>query len=263
MDLTLSKFFFDIPIYTPVEINEGNSTVFKRIIECQSKEEFEGYNPWKQVESTFIVTTDLIPHNDSFVRNGGYGTVKIKCKRTDDVFSYYILWNPNTSHLIKVGQHPSVADFHISEIKQYKKLIPNEKLKEFTRAIGLAANGVGIGSFVYLRRIFEHLIYEAYQQFLTDGTVTEVQYNRARMDQKIELLSSHLPSFLVENKSIYSVLSLVIHELDENTCLAHFDTLRVGIEIILDEKLDELKKKEKIEEAKKKLSQLHTQTSTS
>jgi hypothetical protein len=51
-------------------------------------------------------------------------------------------------------------------------------------------------------------------------------------------------------------LSLGIHELDENTCLAHFDTLRVGIEIILDEKLDELKKKEKIEEAKKKLAQL-------
>ena len=129
--------------------------------------------------------------------------------------------------------------------------------------IGLAANGVGIGSFVYLRRIIEQLIYEAYQQCLTDGIVTEEQYNRARMDQKIELLSSHLPSFLVENKSIYSVLSLGIHELDENTCLAHFDTLRVGIEIILDEKLDELKKREKIEEAKKKLSQLHTQTSTS
>jgi hypothetical protein len=263
MDLTLSKFFFDIPIYTPAEINEGNSDVFKKIIECHNKEEFEGYNPWKQVESTFVVITDLIPNGNAFVRNGGYGTVKIKCKRTDDVFSYYILWNPNTNHLIKVGQHPSVADFHISEIKQYKKLLSNEKLKEFTRAIGLAANGVGIGSFVYLRRIFEHLIYEAYQQCLTDGVVTEEQYKRARMDQKIGLLSSHLPSFLVENKSIYSVLSLGIHELDENTCLAHFDTLRVGIEIILDEKLDELKKKEKIEEAKKKLSQLHTQTSTS
>lgn len=263
MDLTLSKFFFDIPIYTPVEIGDGNWDVFKKIIEYQNKEEFEGYNPWKQVESTFVVTTDLIHHDDIFVKNGGYGTVKIKCKRTDDVFSYYILWNPNTNHLVKVGQHPSVADFHISEIKQYKKLLSNEKLKEFTRAIGLAANGVGIGSFVYLRRIFEHLIYDAYQECLADGVVTEEQYNRSRMDQKIALLSTHLPSFLVENRSIYSVLSLGIHELNENTCLAHFDTLRVGIEIILDEKLDELKKREKIEEARKKLGQLHSETSTS
>ena len=260
MDLTLSKFFFDIPIYTPVEIGDGSRDVFKKIIDNYKKEEFEGYNPWKQVESTFVVTTDLVGSTDIFEKNGGYGTVIIKCKRTDDVFRYYILWNPNTKHLIKVGQHPSIADFHISEIKQYKKLLSNEKLKEFTRAIGLAANGVGIGSFVYLRRIFEHLIYEAYGECLADGIVNEEQYNRSRMDQKIELLSTHLPRFLVDNKSIYSVLSLGIHELDENTCLAHFATLRVGIEIILDEKLDELKKREKIEEAKRKLSQLHSQT---
>jgi hypothetical protein len=209
------------------------------------------------------VTTDLIPGGSNFLDTGGYGTVKIKCKRTDDIFRYYILWNSSKNHLIKVGQSPSVADLHISEIKQYKKLLSEEKLKEFTRAIGLAANGVGIGSFVYLRRIFEHLISEAYSTCLSEGLVTEEQYNRSRMDQKIGLLSAHLPVFLVENKSIYSVLSLGIHELDENTCLAHFDTLRVGIEIILDEKLDELKKREKVETAKKKLSQLKSQTTTS
>lgn len=263
MDLTLSQFFFDIPIYTPVEINDSNFGVFKKIIDHNNKEEFEGYNPWKQVESTFVVTTDLIPSGDTFITNGGYGIVKIKCKRSDDVFRYHILWNPHTNHLIKIGQHPSVADFHISEIKQYKKLLSNEKLKEFTRAIGLAANGVGIGSFVYLRRIFEHLISEAYETCLAEELITEEQYNRSRMDQKIELLAPHLPEFLVQSKSIYSVLSLGIHELDENTCLAHFDTLRVGIEIILDEKLDELKKREKIEEAKRKLSQLKNETTTS
>ena len=70
------------------------------------------------------------------------------------------------------------------------------------------------------------------------------------------IYTSALPSFLVENKSMYSILSLGIHELNEQTCLEHFDTLRVGIEIILDEKLDELKKKEKIENAKKKLANL-------
>lgn len=263
MDLTLSTFFFDTPIYTPIEINDSNWDVFKKILDGSNKEELEGYNPWKQVESTFVVVTDLILRNNAFIDNGGYGSVRIKCKRSDDVFRYYILWNPDTQHLIKIGQYPSVADFHISEIKQYKKLLSNEKLKEFTRAIGLAANGVGIGSFVYLRRVFEHLIMEAYESCLAEELVTEEQYSRARMDQKIELLSVHLPEFLVQNKSIYSILSLGIHELDENTCLAHFDTLRVGIEIILDEKLDEFKKNEKIEEAKRKLSQLKNETTTS
>jgi succinate dehydrogenase/fumarate reductase flavoprotein subunit len=76
------------------------------------------------------------------------------------------------------------------------------------------------------------------------------------MDEKIDLLHNYLPSFLVENKSMYSILSLGIHELDEKTCLANFDTLRVAIEIILDEKLDEFRKQEKIKAAKKKLEAL-------
>jgi hypothetical protein len=253
MKVTLSEFFFGTPIYTPVTFDEGSMDVYKKILDRDEKEEFEGYNPWDKIESTFVVLTDLIP-NGGYLR--GHGVIRVKCKRTDKEFRFYVLGNPNEPTITKTGQYPSVADFHISEIKQYKKLLPNDKLKEFTRAIGLAANGVGIGSFVYLRRIFEHLIAEAYTQCMAEGLVTEEQYNRSRMDQKIELLSAHLPDFLVENRSIYSVLSLGIHELDENTCLAHFDTLRVGIEIILDEKLDELKKKEKIESARKKLAQL-------
>lgn len=123
MELTLSKFFFDTPIYTPIEINDGNIQEFKKIIDKNNKEEFDGYNPWKQVESTFVVITDLIPSSESQIETLTYGTVKIKCKRTDDIFSYYILWNFKDKKLVKIGQYPSVADFHISEIKQYKKLL--------------------------------------------------------------------------------------------------------------------------------------------
>lgn len=161
--------------------------------------------------------------------------------------------------LTKVGQYPSVADFHVSEIKQYSKLLPPEKLKEFSRAIGLAANGVGIGSFVYLRRIFEYLIGQALIKAIDEKATNEGDFQRARMDEKIELLKLYLPQFLVDNKSMYSILSLGIYELDEKSCLVHFDTMRVGIEIILDEKLEELRKQEKILAAKKKLDQLKSE----
>tara|TARA_B110000208_G_scaffold103856_1_gene129056 strand:+ start:450 stop:1232 length:783 start_codon:yes stop_codon:yes gene_type:complete len=257
--MTLTEFFFDIPIYQNIEITEENYDTFTKIIDYHNKEEFEGYNPWEKVESTFVVTTDLQPSGNVYENNGGYGFVKIKCKRTDSIFRYFILYNPESRILLKVGQHPTVANFHISEIKQYKKLLSNEKLKEFTKAIGLAANGVGIGSFVYLRRIFESLIYDAYQVALKENTVTEADFQTARMDEKIDLLKAYLPTFLVETKEMYSILSLGIHELDEQTCLAHFDALRVGIEIILDEKLDELRKREKIEQAKKKLKNIKSQ----
>jgi len=247
--LTESEFFFDTPIYTPLKLEKD---VIENII--FSDNEFEGYNPWKKVESTFIVK-EVNGESSYFRSYGGYARISVKCKRTDAIFRYYIHWNMKENILIKIGQQPSIADFHISEIKQYKKLLSTEKLKEFTRAIGLAANGVGIGSFVYLRRIFEYLIHEAYNLCKTDGLIliTEEDYKKARMDQKIAMLSAHLPDFLVEHKTMYSILSKGIHELDEETCLLHFDTLRVGIEIILDEKLDELRKREKIEAAKKKL----------
>lgn len=264
MTLTLRDFFFNTPIYFPITIDNSNHDIFLQIIDKTKSKDFVGYNPYEKIESTFSVTTDLIHQirGLNFAEDGGFETVRIKCKRTDVEFWYYILWQPEKRLLTKVGQYPSVADFHISEIKQYSKLISNEKLREFTRAIGLAANGVGIGSFVYLRRIFEHLITEAFNKAKTDGALTEADFQKARMDEKIDLLHSYLPTFLVDNKAMYSILSLGIHELDEQTCLAHFDTLRVGIEIILDEKLDEFRKKEKVELAKQKLSTLKGQIKT-
>ncbi|MCK4653589.1 MAG: short-chain dehydrogenase [Candidatus Cloacimonetes bacterium] len=256
MTFTLENFFFNTPLYSPIIISEDEQDELFALFGSTERRDFNGYNPYKKIETTFEITTYLLGYDSNYLESGGFNTVKIKCKRSGNQFWFYILWRPSDRKLIKIGQFPSVADFHIYEIKQYKKLLPEGKLKEFTRAIGLAANGVGIGSFVYLRRIFEHLIQEAFQKALEEKAIKEADFQTARMDEKIDLLNNYLPEFLVENKGMYSILSLGIHELDEKTCLAHFDTLRVGIEIILDEKLDELRKKEKIELAKKKLSSL-------
>ena len=261
MQFHLENFFFDTPIYT-IEKIEGDiviSNEFDALFFYRDQGNIEGYNPWRKVPSTFSITKRLTYSDNSFKTNGGYGTLEITCKRYHDKFVFYIYWNPTDQTIIKIGQYPTVADFHLGEVKQYNKVIPNEKLREFTKAIGLAANGIGIGSFVYLRRIFEYLISEAFDKAKNDSSISELEFQRARMDEKTNLLHSFLPIFLVENKSMYSILSLGIHELDEQTCLTHFDTLRVGIEIILDEKLDEQRKKDKIEGAKKKLELLKNQ----
>jgi hypothetical protein len=254
--MTLQQFFFDLPIYTKFEITAENEEIFLNITDASTKVIFDGYNPWKKIESTFYVMNDLQGNSYAYTKSGGYATQRVKCKRSDDTFMFYLHYNPQSKILLKVGQHPTVADFHISEIKKYGKLLSKEKLNEFTRAIGLAANGVGIGSFVYLRRIFENLIFEAFEKAKADEKINNADFQKGRMDDRIALLAEYLPSFLVENRSIYSVLSLGIHSLDEQTCLEHFDTLRVGIELILDEKLEELKKMEKMEIAKKKITDL-------
>lgn len=264
MPFDLEKFFFDTPIYTRINLEDSdiNKDEFSALFHTSSSSSFqhvEGYNPWRKAPSTFRITRTLSYSNNNILNFGGYGNVIVTCKRYNDEFNFYIYWNPQAQFIMKIGQYPTVADYHLGEVKQYKKVIPEEKLKELTRAIGLAANGVGIGSYVYLRRIFEHLIAEAFEKAKSENAISEADYQQARVDQRIDLLSPYLPTFLVENKSMYSIISLGIHELDEQTCLAHFDTLRVGIELILDEKLDEQRKKDKIEEAKKNLSILKGQ----
>jgi hypothetical protein len=76
------------------------------------------------------------------------------------------------------------------------------------------------------------------------------------MDEKIKSLNGYLPSFIVESNSIYGVLSKGIHELTEEECLAYFDCMRQSIELILDERLEQLEKKKKVAEVKKALSSI-------
>jgi hypothetical protein len=136
------------------------------------------------------------------------------------------------SKLTKIGQFPSLADLQLGESKKYRTVLGQARFAEFQRAIGLAAHGVGIGAYVYLRRIFESLIESAHAAVAkSDPSWEEEDYARSRIDEKILLLKNYLPSFLVQNRSMYSILSLGIHALSEEECLAHFEHLRVGIEL--------------------------------
>ena len=270
-DFTISEFFFDIPLYTKIKITDKNISIFEDILLLNKRDiSFDGYNPIRKFDSTFIIEREAeYEYNyslnnyisyksiiENFLKTGGYRTINVKCKRYGDIFLFSFFYDINKKHLIKIGQYPSIADFHIHKIEQYDKSLSNDALKEFTKAIGLAANGVGIGSFVYLRRIFENLILESFKEAKLEGKLQEETFNKLRMDEKIELLKDYLPPFLVENKSIYSILSKGIHELDENTCLEYFETMKLGIEIILDQKLEKKRQKEKEEETMKKIQQV-------
>ncbi|PHM19798.1 MAG: short-chain dehydrogenase [Curvibacter sp. PD_MW3] len=150
----------------------------------------------------------------------------------------------------KVGQQPSYGDLHITQVKKYTHVLSNEQLSELTRAIGLASHDVGVGAYVYLRRIFETLVEEAHQSAVADPGWDEGAYQRLRMSERIAHLKSHLPNFLSEHPGMYSLLSKGIHELSEDECLKHFETLRIGIELILDERLDQRERAQKISAAK-------------
>lgn len=177
------------------------------------------------------------------------------CTR-DNTHKLFFLFRFQNWSITKVGQHPSLADLSAVEIRKYRKVLGNEGYAEFNRAVGLVTHGVGIGAFVYLRRIFEKLIEEAHQREMPTNGWDEGSYQKAHIEEKITLLKNSLPNFLVENKSLYSILSKGIHELTESECLGAFPITRLGIELILDEKLEKLERDKKIKGASKDISDL-------
>lgn len=176
------------------------------------------------------------------------------CTR-DPTHHVYIFIRADSEKAVKVGQHPSLADLQKAEARQYRKVL-GDKYTEFIRAIGLVAHGVGIGAFVYLRRIFEDLLERAHQTAMREQDWNEDAYQKSRISERISTLQHYLPRFLVDNKNVYSILSKGIHELTEDECLKYFGAVRLAIELILDEQLEALERAEKIKKATKEITDI-------
>lgn len=266
--MTLEEFVFNIPLYHKVDAHNGYNDIIEDLKQESQAVIIEGYNPIHKKDSTFFLKKGLgnflsLSYNEfyyeyslSLYNDCCVKTIIFCCQRYFDNLVIAVYHDPEHSVLEKIGQYPSIADIHIGQVKQYDKVLEKPILKEFTRAIGLAANGVGIGSFVYLRRIFEGLIRDAYNEAQQNGKVNAELFEKQRMDEKIESLKGYLPPFIVENHGIYGILSKGIHELSEDECLAYFDCMRQSIELILDERLEQLAKKKKQEEVKKSINSI-------
>ena len=139
--------------------------------------------------------------------------------------------------VIKIGEYPSKVDRYKSELRQYKKELLGD-FDEYKKSILLFNHGFGIGAYVYLRRVFERIIEKsASRKYDGDNswTIEKWKKEKKRMDFKIEDLKDNLPDFLVKNKTIHSILSKGIHELDEEECLDHFPIVNAAIVEILDD----------------------------
>jgi hypothetical protein len=180
-----------------------------------------------------------------------FGELQLTCARHDHhVLHFYYLLCEGT--IQKTGQYPSFADIALDESKEYNKLLSPQDASEFHRAIGLAAHNIGIGSFVYLRRIFERLIDKRYNEFKDAEGWTDDGFYKLRMSEKVAFLKDHLPPFLVKNAKIYSILSVGLHELTEEQCLSFFRVLRQSTVLILEEdkkKREELEMQKELERA--------------
>lgn len=160
---------------------------------------------------------------------------RIQCTRAHHVFTFY--FRRVNGGFMKVGQYPSLADMATGEVLQYRKVLGEENSRALMKAIGLHAHGVGAGALIYLRRIFESLVEEAHELAKADDGWNENEYRSARMNERLKMLSKHLPEQVSSNHQFYSVFSEHIHSMPEETCLANFNVAKEGILVIADEKL--------------------------
>lgn len=243
--MTTQEFIFDLPLYSRVNLSENKLLeMFCRVLHV------DGYNPIRGTDSTFCLSH---PISSNYIFEEDVITLCFDCQRYKDQFQILIHYNQKEDYIEKVGQYPSMADIHIAQVRHYKKVLGDDYIKDFTKAIGLAANGIGTGSFVYLRRVFEHLVLEIAEEVIQNGEVDRSVFEASKMDNKLKLLANHLPEVVLENKSLYGVLSAGIHTLSEEECLKYFSVVREVIELILDEREYARQKEEKKKKAKNML----------
>ena len=248
-------FYFEIPLYKVLELD--------KIEEDFLEGDVDAWSAKNKDNTTYSITVSAINDWDSsypvrydLKKYEGYYIVSLQCKRKDnDLLTFLIYQDDNI--VIKVGQFPSIADLQFADIeRKYNKVLEKQYLNEFKKSIVSASHGYGVAAFVYLRRIFENLILNTFKKHKSDLNLDLEEFIKKRMEEKIDLLKKYLPEQLVQMKAIYGILSKGIHELDEQECSEYYSPLKLSIELILDQKIEQKEKRKRDEEVKKQITKL-------
>jgi hypothetical protein len=260
---TPSEFFLSVAMYKPYKWNDASldkvldltkftGSIDTYCVECKDR-------------SLFVVQ---YPHisavREDFhtkIQKPFICVIEAKCSRVKQHIACYVFRIHQKDGVTKIGQYPSAADAAKQELKNYRKVLTDEHQKGYTKALGLFSYGVGAGSIVYLRKIFEHLVEETYQEARKDEAWMSIHgeaYPTHKMANKLAALEDFLPSDLVQHPRLYGFLSQGLHGLSEEECLKLFPMLRLAIEFILSQKLERLNAKQRREELEKLLNSTQT-----
>jgi hypothetical protein len=265
---TLKEFITDLALYQPVALESKHLSILLSLLysgtlldmhcpDCKKDRPFK-LNPNSQ--RTKPAVAELTEDQGANFLGDKYFTTSLSCTWSGS-HSIVIYWALVDRKLQKIGQLPSLADLALPIASKYAKQIDSALRNELHKAIGLAAHGVGIGSFAYLRRVFERMLDK--HRLEADPKGTDIaNYERMRVDEKIEALKAVLPAFLVKHAKIYGLLSKGIHELSEEECLEAFPAIRNGIILILEQDFQEEERKRIEVEASKAISSLSSKYSS-
>lgn len=201
----------------------------------------------------------------------GY-VVDLKLNRMEENQYFYFIAKAECGHnliilfkiidentIMKVGQSPSIYDMN-EEInnKSFLKELEEEYASYYKTACSLNSFNSNIGAMTYLRRIFEKLLLDCFEQNQAEFEITKDDFIKLRMDEKLNKLKKFLPQIIYENgyNQVYSKVSDGIHNLSEDECNHLFIPLRMAIEEILIEKIQLKEKKNRQEKLGKELQNI-------
>jgi hypothetical protein len=168
---SVAEFLFNAPLYAIFKLADDLKDVEVLYGRSGQEQKIDGHCPYCHRQATFEINHVSIPSGDpwnNIKERYRYDSMSVTCARNKNhTIHFWFLINELV--IEKVGQSPSLADIANDESKTYRAVLSKEDSSEFHKAIGLAAHGVGIGSFVYMRRIFERLIGKRFEERKTHG----------------------------------------------------------------------------------------------
>lgn len=215
--------------------------------------QFDAHCIWCGRSSTFKATNVKNMTHEAGEQQGDFER-SVSCSRYG-AHTYTAYFRLAADGLQKIGQYPSIQSVAGAELRQYKSVLEDEDFSELNKATGLFSHGVGIGSFVYLRRIFERMV-DAHRAAQEERSGPIASWKDMRMDERIGALKDALPPALVKNKAIYGILSKGIHELSEDQCKAYFPIVRAAIILILQQDLDAKRRATQEAELQKRIASI-------
>lgn len=247
-----SEFFLDVPLYKHFEYEEED---YQELLDIKNYEgPLDCHCMWCDRDSVFRTQQVYKGRDKDYALSNGVFSLSLRCSRDKNhKLEFYFIVLGKT--IQKIGQFPSLADIKRAGITKYREVLGNQLYNEFSKAIELSNQGIGIGSFVYVKHIFNELLFSTFEESAIEYIDT-ASFTKLRTDEKFALLKDRLPSYLVENSYLYSILSKKLHSLTEQETLETFPAIRLGIELILDEKLGKDEKGAKIKKAEKEIEEI-------
>lgn len=248
---SIEELLFNEPLYAEYSITRQQASVLYGRAEKNSQHytpTADSFCPECKQVATFEIRGASIPGGDPWNKiqtRHTFDTAKVVCTRNRSHAIFYFIYIRFMT-VMKVGQWPSLATIANDEARyKYRRVLRGENWSELYKAVGLAAHGEGIGSFVYLRRVFERLIQSRFDKHKEEKGWDPQDFATLRMDNKIDFLKDYLPTSLVEMRRIYGIFSKGIHELQNNQCLAFYEAGREAIIMILDDDLRALEEQDR------------------